>query len=192
MAWGWSGWRAEDVRSQVERRYLLFDLPQKSDAMPGWSKKTNRPYLGNKFWCPNMVYNYDRNNFKIFRFAGALLGLAEAYCKMGEFQTACDYLNVIKNRAGINTVSAGEFADEPALMSEIQDECARELFGEFNRRHDLVRWGIWYDVMMKYGVSNTTSRIKDYPCRQYYPIPDQQVVLSGGALDNNEYAKYGL
>ena len=84
-------------------------------------------------------------------------------------------------------------------MEELQMESARELFGEFNRRHSLVRWGIWHDNIVKYAYSSSAtakcdiiSYVQDYPCREYYPIPDQQLVLSNYNLDNKEYDKYGL
>ena len=54
-----------------------------------------------------------------------------------------------------------------------------------------MRWGIWYE---------RTAALSDYmkvktsiqPCHEYYPIPDTEVIYSGGALDNNEYKKYGF
>ena len=85
-------------------------------------------------------------------------------------------------------------------MEELQRESARELFGEFHRRHSLVRWGIWHDQIVKYAMCGTDGKSKcdiinyvnGYPCREYYPIPDQQIVLSNYNLDNKEYSKYGL
>ena len=70
-------------------------------------------------------------------------------------------------------------------------ERARELFGEFQRKFDLVRWGVWYERTKNY---NNYATLQSYmePCHEYYPIPDSQVLASGGALDNNEYKKYGL
>ncbi len=138
-----------------------------------------------------MQYNMDSNNPKVFRYAGALLCLAEAWLMKGDEQKACDYLNAVKSRAGIKEVSADEFADKEALLREVQDECARELFGEFNRKYDLVRWGIWFEYVNLY---SSSSNLKKYarPCHRYFPIPDQEITYSGGALDNKEYTQYGL
>ena len=36
------------------------------------------------------------------------------------------------------------------LQDEIRNERARELFGEFQRKYDLVRWGIWYQSVLDY------------------------------------------
>ena len=187
LAYGWPGWRKGEDRTQVPRRYLRFRSSASSTS------NLSYPLLGDKFWCPGMVYTSDSNNPKVFRFAGAILCLAEAHLRMGNKVKACEYLNAIKERAGIPLVSAAQFANPDALLKEIQDEAGKELFGEFNRRYDLIRWGIWYERVQEHSQS---TYLKDYtlnkPCREYYPIPDKQVILSGGALDNNEYAKYGL
>lgn len=182
LAWGWEGWSTEDDRSVTPAHWMFFTST---------ANASGRPYLGNKFWCPGMQYNMDSNNPKIFRFAGALLCLAEAWLRKGDEQKACDYLNAVKSRAGILTVSPADFADKEALMDEVRNECARELFGEFNRKFDLVRWGIWFDYINLYSDS---SNLKNYarPCHRYFPIPDQEITYSGGALDNKEYNLYGL
>ena len=78
-------------------------------------------------------------------------------------------------------------------MDELMKESARELFGEFTRRHNLVRWGVWVEQVTQYSDNSTLrTNVATYPCLQYYPIPDEQIILSNYALDNKEYAKYGL
>ena len=68
-------------------------------------------------------------------------------------------------------------------MDEIQKERGRELIDEFQRKFDLVRWGIWYtQTYENTGSSSLKENIR--PCHEYYPIPDTQVVYSGYALDN--------
>ena len=76
-------------------------------------------------------------------------------------------------------------------MNEIVVERAKELFGEFHRKWDLVRWGIWYDRTKTY---NAYNKLKEHmrPCHEYYPIPDSQCALSGYALDNPTYKSDGL
>ena len=138
-----------------------------------------------------MYYNNDSNNYKIFRYAGALLNLAEAWLMQGNFDKACTYLNYTRTRAGLSAVSAAEFGgSEAALMEEIRLECARELFGEFQRKFDLVRWGIWYERTLANSPENGYLRQYIKPCHRFWPIPADQVSYSGNALDNNEYATY--
>lgn len=186
LAWGWPGYYPDDDREVAPRIYRFFGSTKSASG---------RPYLGNKFWCFGMQYNLDSNSYKIFRYAGAILGLAEAWFQREDDDKACYYLNMVKSRAGIKTVKPSDFATHEDLLHEIQDEYARELFGEFQRKHDLVRWGIWYDTVWKYNVeaeNNTRLRANMKPCHEYYPIPDDQVINSRGALDNKEYNKYGL
>ena len=186
LAWGWPGYYPDDDRTVAPRVFRYFSSTRSASG---------RPYLGNKFWCFGMQYNLDSNSYKVFRYAGAILGLAEAWFQKEDYDMACYYLNMVKSRAGIRTVSPTEFATHEDLLHEIQDEYARELFGEFQRKHDLVRWGIWYDTVLQYNVvaeNNTRLRDNIKPCHEYYPIPDDQVINSHGALDNAEYNKYGL
>lgn len=145
-------------------------------------------WMGQKFWCFGVYQNYDSNNYKIFRYADALLLLAEAWCEKGDYSTSVDYLNKVRARAELAPYS---FVTPVKLRGEIRDERGRELFGEFGRKYDLVRWGIWYEQILAY---NTYAIAIEHvrPCHEYYPIPDVQCVRSGGVLSNPEYDKYNL
>ena len=181
LAWCYSGWQ-KGVKRDPETRLLHW--------FSSVGKTTGRPFLGDKFWCPGMVYTQDSNNIKIFRFASVILDLAEAHMRMDDKDTAVGYLNATKLRAGVTTVNPNT---EEEFMEELYAESGRELFGEFTRRHNLVRWGIWYDRVTKYSDSSRLkTMVKAAPCREYYPIPDKQIVLSNYNLDNKEYEKYGL
>ena len=147
-----------------------------------------RPWLGPKFWCPDMQATSDGNNYKVFRYADAILMMAECYNELGEDAKAVEYLDKTRTRAGLDNYT---YRTSARLQDEIRNERARELFGEFQRKYDLVRWGIWYQSVYDY---TDYAKLKEnlVPCREYYPIPDKEVVYSGYALDNNEYNKYGL
>ena len=179
LAWRWSGFAADDkVRDPATREIRWFNSCKKANS---------QPWLGNKFWCPDMYYNLDNNNYKFFRFADALLMKAEAYLRSGDMANAVAYLNITRTRAEISKfTSASVGGSEEALMEEIRLERARELFGEFQRKFDLVRWGIWYERTVQY---NDGMYLPDFirPYHRYLPIPAEQVTYSGGALDNNEY-----
>lgn len=147
-----------------------------------------RPWLGPKFWCPGMQNLADFNNQKVFRYADAVLMMAECYAEINEYEQAVRYLNMVRNRAGISEYT---FKNKEALIEEIQKERGRELIGEFQRKFDLVRWGIWYKMTYDY-TNYTTLKNNMLPCHEYYPIPDKEVVYSGGALDNKAYDAYGM
>lgn len=183
LAWRWSGYTAEDA-ARESRKVLFFFFGGSSRG-----GTTSRPWLGNKFWCPDMYNNKDSNNYRFFRFADVLLMKAEALLHLGDGDQACKYLNITRTRAGLSPLSyAGMMSSEDALMEEIRRERAKELFGEFTRKFDLVRWGIWYDRTKAYNNSKyLQNNIR--PCHRYWPIPADQVTYSGGALDNLEYAR---
>lgn len=183
LAWRWSGYKAEDAERE-DRQVLFFFFGGSSRG-----GTTSRPWLGNKFWCPDMYNNKDSNNYRFFRFADALLMKAEALAQLGDGNQACKYLNITRTRAGLAPLTfAGMMSSADALMEEIRRERAKELFGEFTRKFDLVRWGIWYERTKAYNDSKyLQNNIR--PCHRYWPIPADQVSYSGGALDNSEYAQ---
>lgn len=123
----------------------------------------------------------------------ALLMMAECYFYKENYEKAVEYLDMTRTRAGLSNYT---YRTPARLEEEIRNERARELFGEFQRKYDLVRWGIWYDAVTDNSdyaylqLNTANSRIK--PCHRYYPIPDTEVTYSKNNLDNNEYKAYGL
>ena len=164
-----------------------------TDRRVGWAivyswngKDFSRSWPGPKFWCYGMVNTSDSNNYPIFRYADAVLMLAECYNAVGRSDEAIAHLNAVKTRAGI--APYGTFTTADRLLEEIQMERGRELLGEYQRKFDLVRWGVWFKRTYEF---TDYDRLKANlrPCHEYYPIPDTEVALSEGALDNKAYEK---
>ena len=178
MAWGYKS--LNELNNNIEWQWFGTS-----------TKMTNqsRPWMGDKFWCPNMQSTADGNNYKVFRYAGALIMAAECYLEKGDRNKAVEYLNRVRHRAGLGDLNPANFKSTAALMDEIQKEHGRELIGEFQRKFELVRWGIWFDQVYN---CNDLAKLKDLmlPCHEYYPIPDKEVALSGGVLTNEAYEKY--
>ena len=184
MAWRWSGYDLINDPDRTERKVMFFWTSGTSKTS---MTASSRPWMGNKFWAEGMYNSKDPNNYKFFRFADALLMKAEALLKTGAYDDACKYLSITRTRAGIGALTFANVNFNPeALMEEIRKERAKELVGEFQRKFDLVRWGIWYERTSHY---NDGRYIHDFirPCHRYWPIPAEQVSYSGNALDNNEY-----
>lgn len=75
--------------------------------------------------------------FPLFRLAENYLHLAEAYNELGETDNALRYLNIIRNRAGLPSVTD---RDQAVLRKEIQREKALEYFEENHRYYDVKHW----------------------------------------------------
>ena len=150
----------------------------------GKSFNSSKPWPGPKFWCWNMNKTYDSNNYPVFRYGDAVLMLAEVYNEKNSISDALIYLNLVKDRAGLDQIK--DVSSKEALLEEIQRERGRELFGEFQRKFDLVRWGVWYNQTYNY-TDFATVRSNILHCHEYYPIPDEEVALSDNRLDNNAY-----
>lgn len=75
------------------------------------------------------------NDFPVYRYADVLLMMAEARIRDGQPALANQYLDQVRNRAGLD-----DFVGTPTL-DEIYDERGRELAWEGHRRQDMIRFG---------------------------------------------------
>lgn len=188
LAWRWLGYDPDDAGRTGEKQVMFFGS-KNADGTWARMNQSSTPWLGNKFWCPDMRSTRDANNYKIFRYAGAVLGLAEANLMKGDIASSLHYLNMVRSRAGLSDLSLADVGgNADLLMEEIRRECAKELLGEYNRKFDLVRWGIWYERTRQYNTGSLISQ-NVRPCNRYWPIPADQVAASGGVLTNKEYGE---
>ena len=181
--------KSRDIRRNVNMAWGYGE----GDNYKEFNSVNSRPWPGPKFWCPNQQASNDGNNYKIFRYSDAILMIAECYAQLEDYDTAVQYLDMTRTRAGLANYT---FRTPARLMDELRNERARELFGDMQRKFDLVRWGIWYEQTTAYSdykylqEGNADQMIKR--CHRFYPIPDIQVTYSKGNLDNKEYNAYGL
>jgi starch-binding outer membrane protein, SusD/RagB family len=154
---------------------------------PKSNNYTGKPWPGPKFWCPDMSNQQDNNNQKVFRYADALLMLAEASNEKGDPTTAMEAINEVKARANTDFVLTS-YPGKDAFLEEVKKERARELFGEYGRKWDLVRWGDFY-TKVKATSATEVQIIQEnlHPYHEYYPIPQAEVDRSGGVLTNDAY-----
>lgn len=172
---------------------LAYTYNGQSFARPLSGNGTGKPWMGPKFWCPGMDNLSDGNNQKVFRYADVLLMMAECANELDNSSLAMSSINEVKRRASVSS-SANINLELPAypgkteFFRELKEERARELMGEYGRKWDLVRWGIWYESIMN-TVANEFVDIKDNarPYHEYYPIPDNEILRSDGKLHNNAY-----
>lgn len=123
------------------------------------------------------------NNIIILRYADILLMKAEVLNELGNPETAKQYINLVRERAGISNL---DNLNQENMRKAIIKERATELSFEGHRRYDLIRWGIYIETMR-----NTTSpflqspreNIKDFHIR--LPIPQNEIGVSNGSLSQN-------
>jgi len=176
-----------DVYDPRRNIILAYTYNDKWFTRPQSANGTGKPWMGAKFWCPGMDNASDGNNQKVFRYADALLMMAECANETGETELAMSSINEVKSRASVDyKLTAYPGKDE--FFKEIKDERARELMGEYMRKWDLVRWGIFYDAV-KATSATEYKEIDDNmrPYHEYYPISDSEVTRSEGALTNPAY-----
>jgi len=86
------------------------------------------------------------NNWRVIRYSDVLLMLAEALNEDGQTVQAGMYVDMVRERANISTISGLGFSQDQ-MRKAIIDERAMELAGEGHRFFDLVRWGLADDYL---------------------------------------------
>lgn len=115
------------------------------------------PYI-KKYAKTHALHNNHGMNWPIYRYSEVLLFLAEALAQQGKDGDAALYLNMVRDRAGLDAYSGGD------LLEGIYHERRVELAFENKRWFDLVRTGRAVDVITAYG-----ERVKANPQDYYYP-----------------------
>ena len=92
---------------------------------------------------------YSGVDMPIFRYADVLLCLAEAINEQGRTDEAVEYVNMVRDRAGVaelNTNSWTMVENQEDLRKRIIDEKHWEFAGEAGTIYeDELRWGIWHE-----------------------------------------------
>ncbi len=123
----------------------------------------------------NLNFN---NNLRVYRYAETLLNAAELILKTGgNATTALDYVNKVRERAGIGKLST---VNEDLIIQERN----YEFVGEGKRYFDLVRTGKAATVLVPDAYGYRTNSWT--PNKKYIPI-DQAELDSDPALKQNDY-----
>jgi hypothetical protein len=82
------------------------------------------------------------NNWRYIRYADVLLLYAEALNATGKTTQAYSYVDQVRQRAGLPTLTAAKPGlSQPLFLAQIKHERVTELSGEGHRWNDLARWG---------------------------------------------------
>lgn len=117
-------------------------------------------------------YAYTPQDIPMIRFVDAYLLRAEALNELGRPGDALADLDVVRGRAKASLLS-GLTSDKVEIRSFVLRERAMEFVQEFNRKFDLLRWGLYLGVMNKtsfvkvQGTGLTISKVRQPRCLLY-------------------------
>jgi starch-binding outer membrane protein, SusD/RagB family len=150
----WSNPTAWDYEGLLRRKYGTFN---NQSGFPGQDPTSDE-------------FNYG-TNFILLRYSDVLLMAAEANLKSGDEDKARIYLNMVRDRAGLNDSNASG----DALFNAIVLERRLELAFEGHRFADLVRWGLAETELQNLGFVKGKHEV--------LPIPNADVIA--GKLSQN-------
>ena len=141
---------------------------------------SNQHYNYKAYVSKTKETNYDSwssgKNIRVLRFGEILLIKAEAANELGSTADAVVELNKIRKRAGLANTTASSQAD---VRNAIWKERRVELAMEHDRFFDLVRQGRAGQVMRAHGKNFVDGK------NELFPIPQEQISLSKGAIKQN-------
>lgn len=158
--------------------------------------KVGVPYI-KKYLHPHANPNNTNDNWPVYRYADALLLLAEALNEQpGKSAEALAPLNKVRERAFGDALHNITTIDQAALRDIIAHERRVELAFENHRWHDLVRTGKAVEVMNAHGVqlkqqysylSSDSYQVNND--KLLLPIPQSERELNPALTQNNGYAQ---
>jgi hypothetical protein len=143
---------------------------------------------------PVSIANNTDDDWPVYRYADALLLLAEAQNEQGKSGLALTSLNAVRERAFGDASHNITTTDQSSLRTAIAHERRVELAFENHRWFDLLRTGTAIDVMTAFGAQikqlhpylpANTFNIQPY--RLLYPIPFSQTGLNPQLQQNPGY-----
>lgn len=105
-------------------------------------------YFSQKYIMPNLSFskigssNLESKPRPLIRLAELYLNVAECYAALGDMSNAIEYLNVIRERAGVPDLMPTDVTDEMTIVDWVRNERSIELWGEGHRYYDVRRWMI--------------------------------------------------
>lgn len=189
-SFGWSQPTLEFI-NQYENEDTRKDITVLYAGCPNFDEKeyeSSYSYTGynvRKFLVPlSIIPSYDDSplNFPVLRYADVLLMKAEALNELGQTSEAEIYINMIRNRAGLNNISTG--LSQVDFREAVLKERRLELAFEGQRWFDLIRvsngqYGL--DFLHSIGKSNATEK------HLLFPVPQIEIDRNPNLSQNPGY-----
>jgi hypothetical protein len=135
---------------------------------PNWTK-----FGTDKHADGNFINGYTKDQY-VMRLPETYLLRAEAYLAKGDKASAAADINVIRTRAKAPLATANDIT-----LDYILDERVRELYGEEYRMLTLMRLGLVFDRVKKYGDVNQRASVAAH--NNLLPIPQGEIDKNNGA-----------
>jgi hypothetical protein len=135
---------------------------------PNWTKFGTDRHAGGDF-----IYGYTKDQY-VMRLPETYLLRAEAYIAKGDKVSAAADVNVIRTRAQAPLATAAEMS-----LDYILDERVRELYGEEYRMLTLMRLGLVFDRVKRFGEVNQRASVQAF--NNLLPIPQGEIDKNIGA-----------
>jgi len=128
----------------------------------------------NKIAVPTTVVTDAESDWIVLRYADVVLMLAEIENELGNYSAAITYLNMIRQRAGIEDYFGT--LDKTSVFAEVDIQRRKELAWEGHRWFDLLRQGRAKSVL---GVTDNNKLL--------WPLPSSQIAASPALKQNPGY-----
>ncbi len=152
----WDGWETDPKHPNKHYNYKAYV----SRIAESWGKGDNET----------------TKNLRVLRYAEVLLMAAEAENELGNTSNACQLLNQVRKRAGLQDFTS---SDSKEVREKIWHERRVELAFEHDRTFDLRRQGRIGEVMRAHGKPFVDGK------HELFPIPQRQIDLGEGKLLQN-------
>jgi starch-binding outer membrane protein, SusD/RagB family len=141
--------------------------------------------LVKKYMDKNSTGDRNRTNIPILRLADMYLIAAEAEARLnGGSSTAYQYINAIRNRAGLPDLEADLAREE--FISAVLQERSWEFFAEGDRWYDLTRTNTFLNVIPQ-AVNDVYPTRTPLPKNRYFPIPLDEIRANPNIQQNPEW-----
>jgi hypothetical protein len=138
----------------------------------------------NDHWKNFEGYN-SPNNWRYIRYADVLLMYAEALNATGSTANAYQYVDRVRQRAGLPTLTAARPGlNQAQFLAQIKHERITELSGEGHRWNDLARWG---DLGAPSATRDAAFANFDVGKHELLPIPQQEIDINPELDQNPEW-----
>ncbi len=125
-------------------------------------------------------------NYRVIRYAEVLMNYAEVLIVQGKHSEALPYINMIRERAGLSTLS---LTDADAIEQEYMHQRILEFAVEGVRGKDIKRWGWFYDLSKMEILGNHDEEFDTWTQgKEYYPIHSDELSTNpnlNGNSNNN-------